>query len=216
MSLNINIQEKVSEMKLPEEVIEVISRSIIDNGKGKAQGLAIGSKAPDFILNNASGDLIRLNDQLKKGSVVLTFFRGEWCPFCSMELQALNKIEAQIGALNAHILSVHPQRMANSLSLTTQFNLKFDVLSDPNQEVLEAYQVRFELNKTIRELYLDTFGFDLRQLNANGEWNLPVPATYIIDPQGTIRYRHFDHDYMKRMEPEAILEALRELNQLFV
>ncbi|MEO1653823.1 MAG: peroxiredoxin-like family protein [Bacteroidota bacterium] len=214
MSLNKEIQEKVSSMNLPEEVIQVVSRSIIDNGKGKVQGLPVGSKAPDFILNNASGDLVRLSDQLKKGQVVLSFFRGEWCPFCSLELLALNKIEGQIKSLNGHILSVHPQRIANSLSLTTQFDLKFEILSDPNQEVLEAYRVRFDLNKDIRRLYLDTFGFDLGLLNANGEWNLPVPATYIIDQQGIIRYRHYDHDYMERMEPQAILDALRELHQV--
>ena len=210
-SVNNEINHFVSKAGLPDEVIEVISRSIIAGQNGTVKGLKLGDTAPDFTLIDVNGTAFNLYSKLEEDPVVVSFFRGSWCPFCSLELQSLQKNLNDIQKMGASLVAILPQKLEASRQLIDKYYLKFPLLSDENQQCLEAFQVKYNLTQGIINIYRDSFGIDLTRLNANGTWNLPVPATFIIDVDRKVKARHFSHDYMIRMEPRDILEALGNL-----
>jgi peroxiredoxin len=210
-SVNTEINDFINKMGLPEEVIEVITRSIVHGQNGDVKGLNTGDIAPDFTLDNIDGNKINLYQLLLTGPVVISFFRGAWCPFCNLELQALQSHYKDIKSLGASLVSIHPQEIKKGQLLSEKHNLEFPVLSDLKQQTLDDYKVKFKLTEEVTNLYKDSFGIDLSALNANGMWNLPVPATFIVDTNRVIKARHFSHDYMVRMEPTDILDALENL-----
>lgn len=213
-SLNGEMNDLADSLNLPDEVVEIISRSIIQGQQGEVRGLNIGDKAPDFTLNDVNGNRINLNQLLEKGPVILSFFRGSWCPFCNIELQALQRHYPEFYKLGAELVTIHPQKIEVSSDLIDKYRLKFPVLSDENQEVISSFNIRFTVSPEICKLYKESFEIDLEQLNGNGLWNLPVPATFIIDSDGIIKTRHFSHNHMIRMEPRDIIEALSNLPEI--
>jgi peroxiredoxin len=172
------------------------------------KGLPIGALAPDFELANQHGQVVRLSSLLDTGPVVLSFFRGEWCPFCAIELRALARIGPLLAQRGARLVLVHPQGVDVSRRLAEQHSRAGDICSDTKQMVMKAFDVRFDVTPEVIGLYRDTFGLDLSKLNANGAWNLPVPATFVIDTDSIIKARQFSHDYTVRAEPWYILESL--------
>ncbi|HAA14369.1 MAG TPA: alkyl hydroperoxide reductase [Cytophagales bacterium] len=211
-SLRQELERFNSGLNLPDEVVEVIVQSIRLGQKSPVKGLGLGEKAPDFILPDENGNPYQLSRLLKHGPVVLSFFRGDWCPYCNLELQALQQALPEIKAQGARLISVHPQTLMHSEALTAKYGLDYPLLSDPDQMIMEAYNVRFALHDEVVELYRDTFGINLVSLNANGQWNLPIPATFVIGTDGLVKARHFDHDYRKRMEPSEIVDLLKQIN----
>ncbi len=173
-------------------------------------GIALGERAPSFTLPSARGGAVALDDLLARGPVVLSFYRGVWCPVCNLELAALLAIHDDIRALGASLVAVNPQSPDDSLTLAERLALDFEVLTDTEQAVADAYRIRFELTGSLRDLY-EQFGMSLPDQNADGSWRLPVPATFVLDREGVVRARHVDADYRTRMEPAAVLEALRSL-----
>lgn len=172
-------------------------------------GLAVGEPAPDFTLPDAHGRPVRLHDRLRAGPVVLSFYRGDWCPICNVQLRALQQHLPAMVELGASLLAVSPQAPDRSAAFAEELGVDFDVLSDLEQEVAAAYRIRFPLGRQLREVY-EHF-LPLPEQNADASWNLPVPATFVIDAEGIIRARHVDADYRHRMEPEDILAELRRL-----
>ena len=178
---------------------------------GAAPGLAVGEQAPLFSLPDATGETVSLAARLAAGPVVLSFYRGEWCPFCNLELRALQAAAPQLKSRGAALIAISPQSPDHSLSITEKAGLTFDVLSDARQEVIAAYRVQFTVPADIKDLHLNVFGNDPSAQTADGSWNLPIPATFVIDPAGIIRARHVSADYTTRMDPaqiEAALDAL--------
>ncbi len=211
-----NLHEELVEMvtlTYPPEVIEVIAESIIE-ANPNVKGLEIGTIAPDFILQNTNGEDVNLYEILKSNAVVLSFFRGEWCPFCNLEVIALQRILPQITQLGAVVLTVHPQRIDTSFRMTHKHQITYQILNNPTQHVLEMYNVKFEIPESIQQIHMDFFDLDVSKMNENGELTLPVPATFIIDKDKTIRSRFFSHDYTMRMEPKDILKALQNMPEL--
>jgi peroxiredoxin len=196
---------------LPPEVTEVIANSILEGSRGAVKGLAIGQPAPDFTLVNQNGATVQLAERLARGPAVVGFFRGEWCPFCTMELRALRRFWPDFAARSASMILIHPQHDDVSQKVAVPPDAGFDVCSDPEQRVMAAFDVRFALDPGIRDLYQNVFGLDLERLNASGQWNLPVPATFIIDRDGIIKGRQFSHDFTVRVEPTYIVEVLDRL-----
>ncbi|MEX1009417.1 MAG: peroxiredoxin-like family protein [Acidimicrobiia bacterium] len=195
----------------PANVQEMIDRMVDDlRARRVTPGIEIGEAAPMFSAPNATGEVVTLEDRLAGGPVVLSFYRGAWCPICNIELRALQESLPEIRALGASLIAVNPQSPDDSLSFAEKLELDFDVLSDVDQTIAAAYRVRFTLSDELQSLY-DQFGMSLTAMNADGSWDLPVPATFVIDAHGIVRARHVDPDYRKRMEPSAILAALREL-----
>jgi peroxiredoxin len=209
-----SLNEALDQIKhaTPAPVTAVLQHGIDQiRASGVSPGLEVGDRTPDFTLPDQLGREVRLSDRLAQGPVVLVFYRGEWCPYCNLTLKALQDKLDEIEAAGATLIAVGPQAPDHALSLTEKHNLRFSVLSDVTQETIRAYQLQFTLPPDNQELFLNTFGNDLRQENADGSWSLPVPGAFIIGRDGTIRARFVDADYRARMEPAEILAALSDV-----
>jgi peroxiredoxin len=209
-SLNTQLRELTGAATLPSPVAETLAR-------GAAQlrsidfGVPVGATAPDFTLPHQLGRAVRLADRLAQGPVVLAFYRGDWCPYCNLELRALQAHLPRITELGASLLAISPQAPTNALSLVEKHGLGFEVLSDVHQAVIRAYRLQYTVPEESQEVYRTIFGNDLSQRTADGSWSLPIPATFVLDQQGVVRVRHVDPDYRVRMEPDDIISALRAL-----
>lgn len=202
--------ERAMDGMIPPEIQTRIEEMVADLRRDEVvPGLEVGASAPDFTLPDMHGRTFRLQDRLRAGPVVLCFYRGDWCPICNVQLRVLQQHLADIAGLGASLVAVSPQPPDRSLTLSEKLELRFDVLSDLEQQVAEAYRIRFPLGHQLRAIY-EQF-LPLPEQNADGSWNLPVPATFVIGTDGTIEARHVDADYRQRMEPEEILAALRQL-----
>ena len=178
---------------------------------GAALGLAVGDRAPAFTLPDATGKQVSLADRLDGGPVVLQFYRGDWCPYCNLHLRALQTALPGIRKRGASLVAISPQSPDHSLSLIEKAELEFDVLSDVDQHVIRDYRLQFTLPADLQGVYRDVFELDLRFQNADGSWNLPVPATFVISADGTIVTSEVEVDYRARIEPSVILESLEKL-----
>jgi peroxiredoxin len=149
---------------------------------------------------------------LATGPVVLTFYRGEWCPYCNVQLRHLEQALPDFRKLNATLVAVSPQSPNHALSLTEKHDLKFPVLSDVLQEVARAYRVQFTLSGDLEDLQVNVFQNDPSVQNADGTRSLPVPATFVIDRQGVVRAAFVDADWRVRVAPEDIEAVLERLS----
>jgi peroxiredoxin len=176
-----------------------------------AQGaLAVGDRAPDFALPDATGRTVRLSERLAEGPVVLTFYRGAWCPYCNTSLRQFQEALPEIRAAGADLLAVSPQTPEGSREAEQAGGLAFPVLSDVGNRVSRDYGLVFTVPAEVRERYLAS-GIDLERANGSDAWELPVPATYIIGRDGTVRYAFVEADYTQRAAPRDVLGALRGL-----
>jgi peroxiredoxin len=171
-----------------------------------------GRLMPDFTLPNADGRLIRARQLLRRGPLVLSFFRGGWCPYCRMELDALQAILPAIARRGATLAAITPDTAANFVDLKRTGGVDFEVLSDVDNGVALLFGLVFRVPEFIRDLWL-RLGIDLgaRHGTDAGAWLLPIPATYIVDRHGRIRHAHVDPDFRRRMEPAEILRRLGAL-----
>ncbi len=174
-------------------------------------GLKVGDKAPDFTLKNAFGKNVSLSSLTKKGPVILVFYRGAWCTICNIQLHALNSSLPTFKKYGAQLLAITPQKPDRSKEQIKKDGYPFEVLSDLDYSVLKNYNLYFEVPQYLTKLYKEKFNIDVAQYNGKGRYGLPVPATYIIDNKGIIRAAYARTDYTKRMEPKAILAALKKL-----
>lgn len=173
----------------------------------KPTGLNVGDIAPDFTAKNQNNVEVSLKKQLKTGSVVLIFYRGEWCPFCNQQLQALQDSMGLITAKGANIIAVSPEKAENITKTIKKTKATFNVVTDENAKILKAYKVAFELDEKTTEKYKG-YGVNLMERNGSNGNNLPVPAVYIINKDGKITYRYFDENYRKRA---SVMEILKNL-----
>jgi peroxiredoxin len=171
------------------------------------QTISLGQRIPDFTLPNAYGDLVSSNFLLSKGPIVLSFYRGGWCPYCNLELKALQEFLPEIIARGANLVAVSPEKPDNSLSLQEKLSLAFPVLSDARNDLARRLGLVFVLDQSIRAIYRD-FGINLVESNGNDSFELPIPATYVISRNGTVLGAYVNPDYRQRLDPETILEWL--------
>lgn len=174
------------------------------------QALTVGDVAPDFELPDATGKSIRLSELLKQGAVVINFYRGEWCPYCNLELRAFQNLLPNFKQAGATLVAISPELPDHSLSVTEKHNLEFSVLSDVGNKVSRQYGLVFTLDKTLQPIYKN-FGIDIPVSNGDDSYELPLPATYVIDQSGRIRYAFAEADYTQRAEPQDVLSVVREL-----
>lgn len=172
--------------------------------------LQIGDRAPDFELPNAVDQWVRLSDCLQQGPVILIFYRGGWCPYCNLELRAYQQLLPQIQAAGATLIAVSPQSPDHSLSTAEKNQLSFDVLSDVGATVAQAYNIAFELSEELKQLYTQ-LGHALPEVNSTSDWQLPIPATFVIAPDRKILLSHIDVDYRNRLEPTEALATASSL-----
>jgi peroxiredoxin len=169
--------------------------------------LKAGDSAADFRLPDARSVYVQLRDLLTKGPVVVRFYRGGWWPYCNLELRGLQNALPAIRQLGAELVAVSPQTPNESLSTVEKNELAFSVLSDARSATAKAYGIAFDLAEELRPIYA-RFGHALPDKNGDDSWVLPIPATYVIDTDGTIVLAFIDVDYRNRLEPAEIISAL--------
>lgn len=188
------------------DIMDSATQSVADSGI-IANVPGLGDQPINFSLPNVDGTTITLDDALKDGPVVLVFYRGGWCPYCNLALRAYQAILPEIKAKGASLITVSPETPDNSLTTAEKNDLEFAVLSDVDNVVARQYGLVFSLPADLIEVY-HGFGIDLETSNGSDRWELPVPGTFVIDTDKTIRYAFADADYTKRAEPSDILAAL--------
>lgn len=166
-----------------------------------------GNTLPEISLPNAKGALINLNSIVAKNKTVLTFYRGGWCPYCNLELKALQKILPKIEAKGAKLVAITPETPDHSLTTKQKNELSFEVLSDKDNAVAKSMNLAYQLPEELVTLY-KTFTINLAQSNSNNDNELPIAATYIIETNGNISYHFLEEDYKLRADPETILSFL--------
>ncbi|PYE19627.1 peroxiredoxin [Paraburkholderia silvatlantica] len=196
---------------VPYSVIEIMHRATAELiASGAAQkALKAGDKAPAFTLNDPDGKPVSSSDLLRHGPLVVTFYRGVWCPYCNMELQALQAALPDIHEAGARVVAISPQVASNSRKSVRQNELEFPILSDTHNDVAAAFGLRFELQDYLVELY-KSLKNDLPAFNGDRSWTLPMPARYVIASDGTIVYAEVNPDYTQRPDPAELLPALRQ------
>jgi peroxiredoxin len=179
-------------------------------------GLPVGTAAPDATLVDAQGAEHSLADLIEKadGPVVIIFYRGGWCPYCTKHLAELGARQGELKALGATVLAISPESFEKLTISTEKSKLSevtdgYTLLSDASQEASRKYNLTFSVDADTQKKYKG-YGIDLSTWNANNEWTLPVPAAFVIDQKGVIQWRHVDEDYSKRVSADDLLKAVRE------
>ena len=181
----------------------------------KAQGLAaralgVGAKALPFALHDHDGKLVTSSDLLAKGRLVLLFIRGRWCPFCVAQMEAMNYVAAQIVSAGASLAAVSPQTQKQAYFMHDQHKLAFPLLVDTHNDVARQFGLVYRTSQEQQELYRRTF-VNLPLVNGDDSWTLPIPATYILDRDGTVLSVSANEDYTERPEPLEILSKLESI-----
>lgn len=176
-----------------------------------ARSLGVGDSAPDFELSNAVGVPIRLGQLLKHGPVVVSFYRGGWCPFCNLELRALQQRLSEIQRNGASLVAISPELPDKSISSQEKHLLQFDVLSDLGNQVARQFGLVFTVAEELRPVY-EQLGIDIPGHNGDRSFELPLPASYVIAMDGTIHFAFVNSDYTQRAEPADIIAALSQIS----
>lgn len=197
---------------IPDAISDRIALGVAEvEATGAALGLQVGDAAPAFSLPDALGVQVSSADLLAEGPIVVTFYRGDWCPFCNVQLHELQGVLDEITTAGATLVAISPQSADHSLSLSEKHGLDFTVLSDLDQSVAEAFKVKFALTGELEDLQVNVFQNDPAAQNANNERTLPVPSTFIIDTDGVVRFASVNADWRVRVEPSAVVAALTSL-----
>lgn len=195
----------------PSEIHPIMERAtaeLIASGQA-ARAIKAGDKAPSFSLSDQNGQIVSSAELLTRGPLVITFYRGVWCPYCNFELQALNAALPELQKYGASLVAISPQTAVNSRKSVRTNELDFPVLSDVRSEVAAAFGLRFALPDYLVDLY-KRLKNDLPAFNDDPSWSLPMPARYVIAQDGTVLYSEVNPDYTQRPEPEALFPVLEQ------
>ena len=206
-----HLQEQLR-TKQPDNVKTVMAEAtndLISSGIAE-KGINVGDLMPNFRLPNALGNTIELQNLLKQGSVIISFYRGGWCPYCNLELRRLQQYLPQFQALGATLIAISPETPDNSLSTQEKNELTFEVLSDVGNQFAKVLGLVFTLPETLRPIY-QNFGIDIPSYNGDDSFELPIPATYVVTQKGKVVQASINPDYTKRLDPESILITLEKL-----
>jgi peroxiredoxin len=196
---------------VPHSVIETMHRAtaeLIESGVARRAKKA-GNLAPPFSLKDPEGNVINSADILERGPLVLSFYLGVWCPYCNMELQALETAKPEFDRYGASLVAISPQTAPNSRKSVRQNKLSFPILSDVKGKVGAGFGLRFHLPDYLVELYRQLKN-DLPTFNDDPSWTLPMPARYVIGQDGVILYSEVNPDYTRRPEPDDMIPVLQQ------
>ena len=212
-----SLREQFAERKeliakyVPAEIQAVHARVIAELQQQRiAEGaLAAGTKAPAFELADHNGRMVSSNELLTKGRLVICFFRGRWCPFCVGQLETMNLLLPKINEVGASLVAISPQTVQQSFFMVDQHRLRFPLLSDVGNEVARQFGVVYRVPKFQQSVYRRAF-INLPLANGDESWELPIPATYVIERDGMALYASSNPDYTERPEPDEILSAVEK------
>jgi len=215
---NRSLREQFAERKeliakyVPEEIQAIHSRVIAELQQQRIaeSALAAGTKAPAFELTDHNGKLVSSAELLTKGRLIICFFRGRWCSFCVGQLEAMNLLIPEIRAAGASLTAISPQTVQQSFFMADQHKLRFSLLSDVGNEVARKFGLVYRVPEVQQAVYRRAF-INLPLANGDESWELPIPATYVIECDGTVLYASSKPDYTERPEPAEILGAVKEL-----
>jgi peroxiredoxin len=199
--------------KAPPEAAAAFHRAtaeLIASGQAE-RTLKAGDRAPAFTLPDADGVAVSSTDLLARGPLVLTFYRGVWCPYCNLDLQAIEAAANDIRGFGAALLAISPQTPANSRRSHRENKLSFPILSDHAGMVANTFGLRFRLPDYLIAIYKQ-FGVDLAVHNGEPSWTLPMPSRYVVGRDGVIAYAEVNPDYTRRPDPAELLPVLRRLS----
>ncbi len=191
-------------------IMERATAELIASGQA-GRALKAGDRAPAFTLHDQNGQPVSSAVLLAEGPLVVTFYRGVWCPYCNLELQALNAVLPQLRERGANLVAISPQTPANSRKSVRENGLDFPVLADTHGDTAAAFGLRFALPDYLVELYRQLKN-DLPMANGDASWTLPIPARYVIGRDGVVLYSEVHPDYTRRPEPEDLLPVLDRAN----
>lgn len=213
-----NLAKKIEEFQeefkqnVPNDIQVLMENSIkeLKQTSISAQALKQGDKIKDFVLPNALGFDIRFSEILKNNDfMVVNFYRGLWCPYCNLELNALQSIENELKELNTSLLAISPQTPDASLETKEKNNLSFEVLSDNKNIVAKEFGLVFSLDEKLRPIY-SSFGIDMKTSNSDDSWEIPMPGTYLVNKNLEVIFAYIDEDHTKRLEPKILLDIIKE------
>ena len=182
-----------------------------DSDEATAQagpGLVVGERAPDAMIQTRDGQQVSLASLYADGPVVVTFYRGGWCPYCTRQLAEWQGREAELVEAGGRLVAITAESPDNATKTASKHNLGFDIYSDTTMAAAKAYRVYFDLDAGTKTKYKG-FGIDLGTSNASGDWSLPAPGTFVIDRGGIVRYAWADWDYKQRADADEVIAAVR-------
>ena len=197
--------------KVPQEIQEIMIAATkkLEDEKLSKNALKVGDIANDFTLPNALGKEVSLNEVLDRNNfAIVSFYRGGWCPYCNIELAALQQRNEEFKALGAELVAISPQSVDESLSTVEKNELKFEVLTDSNNLIAKEYGLVFSLADELKSIY-ESFKIDIPTSNGEDSYELPMPATYVINKNKEIIFSFISEDYTKRCEPQDILDLIK-------
>lgn len=193
------------------DVMDRAAKELFDTGQTD-RATNVGDIAPGFSLPNAVGGTVTLNHLLRDGPVVVSFYRGGWCPYCNLELRALQANIGEFAARDARLVAISPQVPDESLSVAEKLDLTFDVLSDVGTTVARDYGLSFDIPADLAAIY-ESRGHDLIRTNGGHDRTLVIPASYVVGQDGVVSWAFVNSDYTKRAEPADMIAALDALRR---
>ena len=200
--------------QMPKEQSHAISKSIEDFVQtwNSANAINVGQPFPDFSLSGATGKEVSMKELLAKGALLISFFRGETCPYCNLTLKALQNSLSAFKARGVTLVAISPELPDRSLTMQEKHELQFPVLSDAGNNLAGKLGIVFQQPDTLRPV-MEAHGVDLKARNGDDSYEVPFPASYLVDSEGMIRYAFLDPDYTRRLEPSTALGWIDEMQQ---
>lgn len=213
MSLTQQLEDLTTKLRslVPPERLATVEKAVADLRAGQQAESALkgGSRVPDFELYDGDGMLWRSADLLRSGGLVVVFYRGRWCAYCNTQLAALQEVHPQIAAAGASLVAISPQTQKHSYMTRDMHALRFPVLGDPGNLVARQFGIVYRVSPELQRMY-ESIMTKLPGYNGDQTWELPMPATYVIEQDGTISFARVDPDWRERPEPEEIISFLRD------
>ena len=215
----ITFQERLAKRKEDEEknmapqflkIMHDATRNLKNSGIEKGV-VKPGTPFPNFSLHDTNNQLFDLQGFLKSGALVISFYRGFWCPYCNIDLANLNHYLPEIENLGARLIAISPEKPEYSKKIIAMQKLKFDILWDQGNNLADELGIKFTLPDKLKALYRDSFSTNLKLYHGDDDWALPMPARFIVDRNNEIRYAESSPDYTKRPDPDEMIEVLKNL-----
>jgi peroxiredoxin len=211
MSLQFQLDELTSKLRamVPADRLTVVDRTAENLVRSRLaeRALQVGDQAPEFELPDGDGMLWRSEDLLRNGPLAIVFYRGRWCAYCNTQLSALQDVHKQIADAGASLIAISPQTQKHSYMTRDMHKLRFPVLSDAGNQVARKFCLVYRLSPELQTIY-ESIMTKLPGYNGDQSWELPLAATYLVQPDGKISYGRIDSDWRHRPEPEELLQAL--------